>query len=149
MKSTSKIIGDFEKDPIVSVGGTCAVTVKDKVAASTYSTVYTGAAQTPSVVVEMGDVELSVGDDYSLEYTANKDAGTANIAVTGLGKYEGKSFNITYAITPKTLAGSISVVRAKRYFTGTEITLPANEITVVSGGKKLTAGTDYEISYDR
>ncbi|MCR5145583.1 MAG: fibronectin type III domain-containing protein [Lachnospiraceae bacterium] len=142
-----KIIGDFEKDPIVSVGGTSAVTVKDKVAASTYSTVYTGASQTPSVVIEMGDVELSVGDDYSLEYTSNKDAGTANIVVTGLGKYEGKSFNITYAITPKTLAGSISVVRAKRYFTGAEITLPANEMTVVSGGKKLTAGTDYEISY--
>lgn len=142
------IIGDFEKDPMVAVGGTSAVAVNDKVAASNYSTVYSGANQTPGVVIEMGNVELEEGDDYSLSYSANKDAGVAEITVTGLGIYAGKSFKTTFKITPKNMTGSLSIYRETRTFTGAEITLPESEITVVSGGKRLTNGVDYEITYD-
>lgn len=142
------IIGDFEKDPMVAVGGTSAVALNDKVAASNYSTVYSGANQTPGVVIEMGNVELVKGDDYSLSYSANTDAGVAEITVDGLGIYAGKSFKTTFKITPKNMTGSLSIYRETRTFTGAEITLPESEITVVSGGKKLTNGVDYEITYD-
>lgn len=49
---------------------------------------YTGKEQEPAVTVTVGGKELSA-DDYTVEYSDNKNAGTAKVVVTGKGSYTG------------------------------------------------------------
>ena len=65
---------------------------------------YDGTAKTPTVTVKDGSAVLVEGTDYTLAYTANTNAGTATVTVTGKGNYSGTktaTFTIKTAdITP-------------------------------------------------
>lgn len=59
---------------------------------------YTGAEIKPVVAVKDGADTLSEGDDYTVEYKSNINAGTGKVIVTGKGNYTGtaeKAFTIT------------------------------------------------------
>ena len=77
--------------------------------------VYNGKAQTPAVTVKSGSATLVEGTDYTKAYSNNTNAGTASVAVTGKGNYQGtvtKTFTIAKAaqsITAKAAAATVSV----------------------------------------
>lgn len=63
---------------------------------------YTGSAVTPLPVVTYQDVELVNGQDFVVSYADNINPGTANIVITGLGKYTGSTV-VTFEIKVKSL----------------------------------------------
>ena len=68
---------------------------------------YNGSAWKPTVSVKNGDTLLTSGTDYTVTYANNKNAGTAKVMVTGLGKYIGtvtKTFTINKASPTLTFA---------------------------------------------
>ncbi len=71
-----------------------------KVALEKTNYVYDGKAKTPKVTVTDYDGNLVEPDRYHLEYRCNVNAGTAQVLVTGNGKYQGTTiqyFTITKA----------------------------------------------------
>ena len=62
---------------------------------------YTGSAIKPAVSkVTLANKTLSASSDYNVGYTANTDAGTATVTVTGKGNYK-DSAKATFTIAPK------------------------------------------------
>ena len=58
---------------------------------------FTGNDISPLVTITSDHIKLIEGKDYTLEYTDNKEIGTAKIIITGINNYKGsvtKSFNI-------------------------------------------------------
>lgn len=67
---------------------------------------YDGTEQRPTVVVRYQDQELILGEDYTLDFSNNIDAGEASFELTGLGIYDGKktfTFTIAKAAQPSVL----------------------------------------------
>ena len=63
---------------------------------------WTGSKITPAVVVTDGETTLTLGTDYTVEYSNNIYAGTAKATITGKGNYSGtvkKSFEIVPKVT--------------------------------------------------
>ncbi len=99
---------------------------------------YTGSEILPNVVVKYDDAVLTLGTDYTIEYSDNTDIGTASVTITAVegSGYTGSKtayFSITSDISKYTLTTS------QNYFeyTGTAITpsfvLKANGTTLVKG----------------
>lgn len=104
---------------------------------------YTGNAITPGVVVETGSRTLVMGTDYTVAYSNNVNAGTATITVTGIGRYSGTQ-TATFVIEPKSMQSLDTSDVADRTYTGDAYT---PDITVSDGGKVLTKGVDYTVTY--
>lgn len=104
---------------------------------------YTGKAITPGVVVETGSRTLIPGTEYTVSYSNNVNAGTATITVTGVGKYSGKQ-TANFVIEPKSMQSLDTTDVADRTYTGDAYT---PDITVSDGGKVLTKGVDYTVTY--
>ncbi len=66
------------------------------------SCVYTGEAQTPKVVVTIGDKTLVEGEDYDITYSDNTNAGTAKVTVKAKGSYYGEATG-TFTIAKKAI----------------------------------------------
>lgn len=77
------IVVTFAARTSVSTTGEGAVTI-DNIANQTY----TGLAVTPEVTVKHGTDELTAGDDYTVEYVNNTNAGNATATVSFIGKYD-------------------------------------------------------------
>ena len=77
------IVVTFAARTNVSTTGEGAVTI-DNIANQTY----TGLAVTPEVTVKHGTDELTAGDDYTVEYVNNTNAGNATATVSFIGKYD-------------------------------------------------------------
>ncbi|MDE7311956.1 MAG: fibronectin type III domain-containing protein [Eubacterium sp.] len=104
---------------------------------------YTGNAITPGVVVETGSRTLVLGTEYTVSYANNVNAGTATITVTGVGRYSGTQ-TATFVIEPKSMQSLDTSDVADRTYTGDAYT---PDITVSDGGKVLTKGVDYTVTY--
>ncbi len=66
------------------------------------SYVYDGSDKKPTETVKDGDKVLKKGTDYTVDYSNNKNVGTANVIIKGIGNYTGtKTENFT--ITKRTL----------------------------------------------
>lgn len=104
---------------------------------------YTGKAITPGVVVETGSRTLTPGTDYTVSYSNNVNAGTAIITVTGVGKYSGKQ-TANFVIEPKSIQSCDTTDVQDRTYTGDAYT---PDVTVSDGGKVLTKGVDYTVTY--
>lgn len=74
------------------------------------SVVYNGKMQEPEVTVVdnsvVPEVTLTKGVNYTVSYTNNKNAGTATVAVTGIGSYAG-TVTKNFTIKPKALTSSM------------------------------------------
>lgn len=104
---------------------------------------YTGNAITPGVVVETGSSTLTLGTDYTVSYSNNVNAGTATITVTGTGKYSGTQ-TANFIIEAKSIQSCDTTEVTDRTYTGDAYT---PDITVSDGGKVLTKGVDYTVTY--
>ena len=104
---------------------------------------YTGKAITPGVVVETGSRTLVPGTEYTVSYSNNVNAGTATITVTGVGKYSGKQ-TANFIIEPKSIQSCDTTDVQDRTYTGDAYT---PDVTVSDGGKVLTKGVDYTVTY--
>lgn len=110
--------------------------------ASTFG--YDGSKKEPSATVKSGNKTLTSGTDFTVSYSNNVNVGTASAVITGKGNYSGsitKEFIITPADFSKLTA---SLATGTFSYDGTE---KKPEVTVKSGSKQLTAGTDFTVSY--
>ena len=104
---------------------------------------YTGLELTPPVEVRFSGETLTLGTDYTVEYTDNINVGTATVTITGEGNFEGAKI-VTFTITAES-AGCFAVAAIPdQTYTGSEIT-PSVEVKF--NGETLTLGTDYTVEY--
>ena len=103
---------------------------------------YTGSALTPAVTVKLGEKTLTKGTDYTVAYSGNTNAGTANVTITGKGNYAGTKAS-TFTISAADASKATVSVAAQTY-TGSALT-PAPTVTL--NGKTLVNGTDYTVSH--
>ena len=112
---------------------------------------WTGSAVEPRPTVRLGGRTLSEGTDYALSFRDNTDAGTATLTVTGRGSYTGAksvTFRIVRKDEPK--PGERDVSKASvdaipdQAWTGSAV---EPRPTVRLGGRTLSEGTDYALSF--
>ena len=81
------------------------------------SYVYTGQEQKPVPVVQVSGKTLVADQDYTVSYTNNKNVGTAQIVIQGIGSYKDPitvTFEITKATNPMTLKVSKKIYKRKK-----------------------------------
>lgn len=99
---------------------------------------YTGEELTPELTVTLAGEKLIEGDDYSVEYRDNTNAGTATAAVTGVGYYTG-TVEQGFTISPK--AVTVKALDATKTFGEEDPDLEAG-VTGLVGEDAL----DYELT---
>lgn len=106
--------------------------------------VYTGKAIKPEINVSCSGDRLEKSVDFSVSYSNNVNAGTANVYVNGKGDYEMLSSKAHFTIyTSDISSGTVSSIPTQNY-TGKEVT-PSVKVKV--NGRTLVKGTDYEVTY--
>ena len=114
---------------------------------------YSGSECKPAPTVKVGGKTLTNGTDYKVSYSNNNKAGTATCTITGTGNYTGtKSVNFTIkAPASSSTASKTNISGATVTLSQTTYTYSGSECkptpTVKVGGKTLTNGTDYKVSY--
>ena len=113
--------------------------------------VYTGAAQTPPIVVKVGDTVLTEGWDYTIAYSNNKNAGEATVTVTGRRDYTDVASTV-FTIKPAELSQcTMTLSKAEWPYGEAVYTYSGNEnqpsATVTFNGRQLYEGTSYTLSY--
>ena len=113
----------------------------DPIAAVTY----TGNEHKPVPSLHYNGYDLVEGVDFSCEYSDNINPGTAHITVKGISNnYEGTR-DVTFTIDPRSISDAVVRIAKTEYtYTGEEIK-PTPIVTM--DGKRMTPGTDYEVSY--
>ena len=113
--------------------------------------VYNGSAQKLTPVVAVDGRQLLPGEGYSVSYLRNGEAtsdltnvGTITVVVTGNGVRCVNSKAATYAITCAQISGSSVSGLSSATYDGTA-KKPAPVLKV--GGRTLSSGTDYTLSY--
>lgn len=105
---------------------------------------YTGEAIAPAPIVTCADVTLVAGKHYTVSYSKNTDAGTAEVIVNAKTDAIG-SAKKTFAIAKANLSkGTVTFSKESYGFTLDEVT---PEPTVEFGSKTLKAGIDYKVDY--
>lgn len=103
---------------------------------------YTGKLLTPKPEVRLNDEELRYGEDYSVYYSNNLDAGTATITIIGEGDYTGKATR-SFTIAPKKVNPAVTLSTTAYTYDG-KIKKPS--VSVKADGIKLTS-SDYSVEY--
>ena len=104
---------------------------------------YTGQEVKPVLMVKDGEAALQEGQDYTVEYTSNTAAGSANAAVTGKGNYAGTG-NIRFTILPKTLK-EVQIAPIDPVVYNGQAQEP--QVKLTDKEMELTAGQDYTVVY--
>ena len=105
---------------------------------------YTGQELTQNLTIKDGNTTLVEDTDYTITYTNNTNAGTANIIITFKGNYSGTK-RCTFTINPKSgLTCDVEAIQDQTY-TGEAIT---PSVTIKDGATLLEEGTDYVLSYN-
>jgi len=106
---------------------------------------YDGTAKEPQVtLVQIGDLTIAEGVDFTVSYSANVNAGTAKVILTGTGDYTGTK-EVTFTINLVNISSATLVGLELTYvYTGSAI-IPA--LTVNLDGKELVKNTDYLIVF--
>lgn len=134
----------FSEEEEVSGDDAAAASLADaKVTPSQKSYVYDGTAKTPSVTVKLGSKVLKADTDYTVSYANNIKPGTATVTVKGKGAYTG-SAKATFTILLSIEKASVGSIKASYTYKGAAIR-PAPLVNL--GGKILTKGTDYSVTY--
>lgn len=138
-KEGSRFIG-FKKSSFKING----ISIKKAKVGNVDALTYTGSELKPSIEVVLGGT-LKEGEDYTLTYHNNTNAGNASVTITGIGRYEGsikKKFKIK-AVDIATVTdikdGEISV----KYVKGGV----KPQIELQYANEELEEGKDYSLSY--
>ena len=115
---------------------------------------YTGKKLKQSLTIKNGDIVLTNGVDYSVEYKSNKKVGNATIVITGKGNYTG-TVSKTFKIKPKGTSIKKLTTGSKRFkatwkaqktqTTGYEVQYSTNS-KFKSGNKKVKIKKNKTIS---
>ena len=111
--------------------------------ASIASQTYTGSAIKPAVSVKYNGKTLTSGTDYTVSYSSNTKAGTANVIVYGEGNYSG-SLKTTFTIDPKDISDLTYGDIADRTYNGSE---QKPGVSVKWGDITLSSYNDYSLTY--
>ena len=107
---------------------------------------YNGSAIEPAISVKDGSDALIADKDYTVLFSNNVNAGTANVKVNGIGNYKGTIESATFKIAPLDLA--------KVEVSPKDAELPYNrgpqnpDFVLSANGVNLTVNTDYTVSGD-
>ena len=105
---------------------------------------YTGKAQTQSITVKYGNKTLKNGNDYTVSYQNNINAGTAYVIIKGKGSYSG-TVKRSFKINPALIYKQCTFYKiASQYYTGTQIKPVPN---IKNGTTVLKNGTDFTLTY--
>ena len=107
---------------------------------------YTGSEWKPEVSNVMdGNKALTFGEDYTVAYTNNINAGTATMTLSGIGNYSGTKTK-TFIIRPKYLGGVTANVDKVTY-NGKTLSdkIGSGNIRVYDSSTRLTAGRDFDL----
>ena len=126
----------------VSVKVTPADLSGGKITLSSSVYTYDGTEHIPAAAITVNGRKLTEAD-YTLSYQNNINAGKAGVVFKGKGNYKGTA-SASFTINPKDLSGAEIAEIGDVLFSGREQT-PAPAVTLE--GKPLTAGRDYELSY--
>ena len=110
---------------------------------------FDGNAKTPEVEVKVNSTTLKKNTDYTVEYSANTQVGTATVTITGKGNYAGtvtKTFKIVAAtLAPlKTLINNDFKDASKTTYTGKAIDL----VKDAYDGLKYVKNRDFTVEYE-
>ena len=126
---------------------TSALTVNPRVIPFTVDPIaaqpYTGTALLPDVNVRDGAALLTLNADYGINYSDNINAGTALVAITGMGNYTGSSGTANFDINASIVTFIIDSIAAQSY-TGSAL---EPVIAVKDCAKALILNTDYTLSF--
>lgn len=101
---------------------------------------YTGSEIKPELTVKLSGVELTEGDDYTLSFVNNINAGTATVTVTGAGVYEG-TLQRSFAIVASSLSSVASLQLPESAYLNSDLT--ANLVNN-STGELLAEASRYQ-----
>ena len=116
--------------------------VSATVTLSDTSFVFDGTGQKPSVSVSYGTEILVNGTDYTVEYSNNRNVGTATIIISGIGNYSG-SITESYSIYPASII-DVTLSEEEFLYNG-EAQIP--QVVVSSANKTLNEESDYTIAF--
>ena len=102
---------------------------------------YNGSAIRPVITIMDGEKTLTAGNDYTVTYADNTNAGTATVTAAGRGNYSGTQTQ-TFTIAAKELPAIIAI--ANRSYTGQAQT---PDVTIRDNYKILKKDTDYTVTY--
>lgn len=111
--------------------GTCAACGDSVTVSVTDNLIYDGTEKKPEVTVTRAGTELTVGTDYTVAYTDNKNAGTATVTVT-IGNGQG-SFTGNFIINPAAPTITWSGTSQELTYTGNPAAITAPIVTLVNG----------------
>ena len=106
---------------------------------------YTGKEWKPEVTVSFNSATLTAGNDYTVSYENNINAGTAKIIITGIGDHFTGLTEKTFTINSAEISGCTFAPIADVTY-NTRAHTP--EVTVAISGRTLEADKDYTVSYD-
>ena len=110
---------------------------------------YDGTAKEPTVVVKDDNTDLVRDKDYTVEYSNNIDAGTANVKInkvdTGNYNFDDTDTSTTFTINPYTLTEDN--ITLSEDFVKYDGTAKEPTPTVVVNGVELTKDVDYSVTY--
>ncbi len=101
---------------------------------------YDGKTKTPDVTITYNTDTLKKDVDYTLTFSNTINAGTAKIAIKGLGIYVDE-ISVEYKIVPASISGYTASLSETVYV------YDGNEKKPTMTVKGLTSGTDYTVSY--
>lgn len=105
---------------------------------------FNGSVQKPSVVVLDKDGKTLDSKYYSVSYPSGcKNAGTYKVTISFKGEYSG-SETLSYSIGAKKITPAVTLSKTEFTYNGKTQT---PTVTVKDGATKLTANTDYTVSY--
>ena len=105
---------------------------------------YTGKEWKPEVTVSFNIATLTAGNDYTVSYENNINAGTAKIIITGIGDHFTGLTEKTFTINSAEISGCTFAPIADVTY-NTKAHTP--EVTVAISGRTLEADKDYTVSY--
>jgi len=87
---TATGMGDYDSESSISTTFLISPRhIKDVSVAAISDETYDNTPKTPTVTVTDGGNELTLGTHYTVSYSNNTNAGTANVTITGIGNYTG------------------------------------------------------------
>lgn len=109
---------------------------------------YNGKVQKPGIRATYNGKTLVEKTDYTLEYSNNKNAGTASVVITGKGAFAGKK-KLTFTINPMSLTeenGVTVLVSDMGYNNGLPVKPAPKVVHAISASKSVTLeeGKDYQ-----
>lgn len=117
------------------------IDISDAVVEPIEEQTYAGQEIEPVVSVRLHDEQLIPGEDYTLRYENNVNAGEAAIIAEGIGNYTG-TLVTSFEIKPRQIAQDAVSEIEDQVYNGTELT---PEPEVYDGTKLLFAGSDYTV----